>query len=408
MRVLTAFAHNIKRALVLLTLALVILPAIKNRTFAAEQVEVFYNNACTDCVAYIKEIQPMLESFGINLVLNDYINKPEYRKTLNALNKKYQIPYSVQDSLTFFLKPNLVIEGHVPFSTIKNLLTDYNNLPEHKLIVLYQPKMHKDAVDYQVYVYGYPTEKLSVNDSITNYLKNKEPRVLQNALSGNLLVPIIIGAVGNSLHPCAIAVLLLLLTFLYSINKTKKSILAIGFSYVAGVFIIYFLIGIGILRAISLSTEPFFVARVATVILLVLGLINIKDYFFPKLPIHLRIPDFTKGAIQSFMERASIPSAFFVGALVGMCAFPCTGGIYTVIISTLAAAASTKFVVYLLLYNLIFILPLLVVVFLASNKILLEKTEEIEQRNSRKLHLITGMLMVVIAIGVFFWIKMYL
>jgi cytochrome c biogenesis protein CcdA len=379
-----------------------------SRVHAQEKIEVYYNNACSDCVTYIDEIKPLLAKYGIAPVLNDYINKPEYRKSLNELNKKYQIPYNVQDSLTFFLKPNLIVEGHVPFSTVEELLSSYSQLPPHKLIVLYQPKMHTNASDYQIYLYGYQIEKLTIQDNVTDYIQGKEPRDSQNPLTNNLFIPIVVGAVSNSLHPCAIAVLLLLLTFLYSIKKSKKSVIAIGLSYIIGVFTVYFLIGLGLLRAISLSSEPFFVARIATVILLALGLINVKDYFFPKLPIHLKIPDFTKGAIQLFMEKASMPAAFLVGALVGMCAFPCTGGIYTVIISTIAAAASTKFVLYLFIYNLIFVLPLLIVVFVASNKNLLEKVEDLEHRNARKLHLITGLLMIFIAIGVYFWIRMYL
>ncbi|KKT45387.1 MAG: hypothetical protein UW65_C0022G0022 [candidate division WWE3 bacterium GW2011_GWB1_44_4] len=373
-----------------------------------ETVEVFYNSACTDCVAYINEMKPMLAKYSTNPVLKDYINKPSYRKELNALNTKYQVPYNVQDSLTFFLKPNLIIEGHVPQATVETLLQNYHQLPKHSLIVLYQPNMHSNATDYQIYLAGYTTKKLAVSDDVLKYINSKEPRVIQNSLPDTLVVPVVVGAITNSLHPCAIAVLLLLLTFLYTIKKSKRTVILIGLSYIFGVFLVYFLIGLGLLRAISLSSEPFFVAKIATVLLLILGLINIKDYFFPKLPIHLKIPDFTKGAIQSFMEKASIPSAFIVGALVGMCAFPCTGGIYTVIISTLAATASSQFVLYLILYNIIFVLPLLVVVLIASNKELLEKVEEMHNKNSRKLHLITGVLMVLIAIGVYFWIRIYM
>jgi cytochrome c biogenesis protein CcdA len=397
-----------KKAVLLIITSTLIFTTLSKKVYAQEQVDIYYNNACTDCVTYINDIKPLLNKYEIEPTLKDYINKPEYRKTLNSLNKKYQIPYDVQDSLTIFLKPNLIIEGHVPFSAIVMVLNQYAELPQHKLIVLYQPKMHTNVNVYQVYIYGYTTEKLSTSDNVVDYIKAKEPRAIQNSFTNNLFLPVVAGAVSNSLHPCAIAVLLLLLSFLYSINKSKKSIITMGLSYIAGVFLVYFLIGIGLLRAIALTTEPFFVARVASIILLILGLINVKDYFFPKLPIHLKIPDFTKGAIQSFMEKASVPSAFIVGALVGMCAFPCTGGIYTVIISTLAATASSKFIFYLLMYNFIFVLPLIIVVLLASNKKLLEKTEDLEHRNSRKLHLITGLLMIVIAIGVYLWIGVYL
>jgi len=374
------------------------------RVEAKEVANVYYNEACSDCVIYINEIQSVLHKYDITLNLKDYINRPEFRKELSRENKLYQVPIYLQDSLAIFLKPNLIIEGHVPLDIIDTLLNNYANLPKHKLIAIYQPEMHSNAKEVTLYISGYESEKLSVNEDFVKIIRGKVLKEDKGTLNGNMITPLVIGAISNSLHPCAIAVLLLLLTFLYTIHKKKKDIIGIGIAYILGIFIVYFLIGLGILKAISLSGEPLFVAKIASLVLIVLGLINIKDYFFPNLPIHLKIPDFTKGAIQSFMEKASIPTAFIVGALVGLCAFPCTGGIYTVIISTLAATKSAQFVLYLLLYNLVFVLPLILVVIASSNKKLLEKVEDLEMRNSRKLHFITGVLMVLIGLGVYIWI----
>ncbi|EKD95899.1 MAG: cytochrome c biogenesis protein transmembrane region [uncultured bacterium] len=375
-----------------------------SKALAQEVANVYYNEACSDCITYIKEMEPLLNKYGITANLKDYINRPEYRKELSKENKDYQVPIQLQDSLTMFLKTNLVIEGHVPVKIVERILSDYSNLPKHKLIVLYQPEMHSNAKVLTLYVSGNDPEKISVNEDIVNIISGKPLKEDKNYLNRDMLVPLIIGAISNSLHPCAIAVLLLLLTFLYAMKKKKKDIIGMGLAYVLGIFIVYFLIGLGLLKAISLSNEPFFVAKLASLVLIVLGLINIKDYFFPNLPIHLKVPDFTKGAIQNFMEKASVPTAFIVGALVGLCAFPCTGGIYTVIISTLAATRSAQFVFYLLLYNFIFVVPLLLVVIASSNKKLLERVEDMEMKSSRKLHLITGILMVLIGVGVYLWI----
>ena len=375
-----------------------------SKALAQEVANVYYNEACSDCITYIKEMEPLLNKYGITANLKDYINRPEYRKELSKENKDYQVPIQLQDSLTMFLKTNLVIEGHVPVKIVERILSDYSNLPKHKLIVLYQPEMHSNAKVLTLYVSGNDPEKISVNEDIVDIISGKPLKEDKSYLNRDILVPLIIGAISNSLHPCAIAVLLLLLTFLYAMKKKKKDIIGMGLAYVLGIFIVYFLIGLGLLKAISLSNEPFFVAKLASLVLIVLGLINIKDYFFPNLPIHLKVPDFTKGAIQNFMEKASVPTAFIVGALVGLCAFPCTGGIYTVIISTLAATRSAQFVFYLLLYNFIFVVPLLLVVIASSNKKLLERVEDMEMKSSRKLHLITGILMVLIGVGVYLWI----
>ena len=375
-----------------------------------ESVNIYYNQACSDCVTYVQEIQPILNKYKITSELKDYINQPEFRKDLSKENKTYQIPIELQDSLTIFLKQNLIIEGHVPMNLVNSLLENYEKLPKHKLIVLYQPEMHSKVSEITLYISGYRPEKVLIpayadrKENIVNLIHGRTVR--ENALvpNKNVLTTIIIGALSNSLHPCAIAVLLLLLTFLYSAKKKKKEIILMGSAYILGIFLVYFLIGLGILKAVSLSSEPFFVAKLASIILIILGLINVKDYFFPNLPIHLKIPDFTKGAIQNFMEKASIPTAFIVGALVGLCAFPCTGGIYTVIISTLAATKSTQFLMYLFIYNFLFVLPLILVVIASSNQKLLEKVEHLEMKNSKKLHLITGVLMILIGLSVYLWI----
>lgn len=371
---------------------------------ASSTIDIYYNEACSDCLTYVNDLKPLLNRYGLDANLKDYINQPDYRKDLDKENKKYQVPIELQDSLTVFLKPNIVIGGHVPLNIVEQLIQNYEGLPKHKLIVLYQPEMHSKVKELTLYIYGYDPEKVSINENIVNIIHGrpvKENKILSN---NNILTPLFIGAVSNSLHPCAMAVLLLLMTFLYTLNKRKKDIISMGLAYTFGIFIVYFLIGLGLLKAISLSNEPFFVAKIASVILILLGLINIKDYFFPDLPIHLKIPDFTKGAIQNFMEKASTPTAFIVGALVGLCAFPCTGGIYTVIISTLAATRSTKFVLYLLLYNFIFIFPLLLVVLAATNKRLLERVEDLEIKNSKRLHLIAGTLMILIGLMAYLWI----
>ncbi|OGC50067.1 hypothetical protein A2716_01190 [candidate division WWE3 bacterium RIFCSPHIGHO2_01_FULL_40_23] len=391
------FFYLIFNTVFLLTLSL--------RAQAGSSVDIYYNNACSDCVSYIDELKPVLSNYYLEPILKDYINRPEYRKELNEENKKYQVPIGLQDSLTIFLKPNLAIEGHVRVSTVESLLASYENLPKHKLIILYQPEMHSNAKEVTVFVSGYKQEKVSADLDLVKLIQDKTLKTEISAPSSNLFIPIITGAIANSLHPCAIAVLLLLLTFLYAIHKKKKEIIDVGLAYVFGIFVVYFLIGLGIMKALSLSDEPFFVAKVASLILIVLGIINIKDYFFPDLPVHLKIPDFTKGAIQYFLEKTSIPTAFIVGALVGICAFPCTGGIYTVIISTLAAVRSSQFIAYLMLYNFIFILPLLLIIMIAGNRKLLERVEELEIRNSKRLHLIIGIFMVLIGLGVYLWIK---
>jgi len=77
-------------------------------------------------------------------------------------------------------------------------------------------------------------------------------------------------------------------------------------------------------------------AKIGAWLVIGLGLINLKDYLFPNLPIHLRIPTIAHGTIQDWLKRATFPAAGVGGFLVGLCTFPCSGGIYVAIVGLLA------------------------------------------------------------------------
>ena len=105
------------------------------------------------------------------------------------------------------------------------------------------------------------------------------------------------------------------------------------------------------------------------------------------------------------MEKATIPAAFLLGALVGLCEFPCTGGPYLMVVGLLHDHA-TYFsgVLYLIFYNLIFVSPLVVMLALAGNAQVLE-TLKLWQRNYRRSMKIGGSVaMIGIAILILFFL----
>jgi len=88
------------------------------------------------------------------------------------------------------------------------------------------------------------------------------------------------------------------------------------------------------------------------------------------------------------MAKISLPTALLLGALVGLCEFPCTGGPYLLVIGLLKDQATyLTGVGYLLLYNLIFVLPLVIILFIAGNAALVERvrTWQREKRSSMRL-----------------------
>jgi len=221
---------------------------------------------------------------------------------------------------------------------------------------------------------------------------------------GKRLLPLVgVAALIDSINPCAFSILILTIAFLFSIGKFRSGILKIGGSYIAGIFVVYILIGLGILQTLHLFDTPHFMAKVGALLLIALGAINLVNEFFPSFPIKLRIPHAAHRKMAELMEHASIPTAFLLGGLVGLCEFPCTGGPYLMVLGLLHDQATyLKGLGYLFLYNAIFVLPLVIILLISSDAALLEKVKSWQQKERGLMRLGGGIAMVVLGIVIFF------
>lgn len=221
---------------------------------------------------------------------------------------------------------------------------------------------------------------------------------------GRWLLPLVgVSALIDSINPCAFSVLLLTIAFLLSIGNSRTGILRIGGAYIAGIFTVYLLIGLGIVQVLHLFNTPHFMARIGASLLIALGAVNLANEFFPSFPIRIRIPQAAHRRMATLMGQASLPAAFGLGALVGLCEFPCTGGPYLMVLGLLHDQATyLTGVGYLLLYNFIFILPLAVMLAIASNAELLARVQAWQRDERKRMRLWGGVAMVALGIGIFF------
>lgn len=221
---------------------------------------------------------------------------------------------------------------------------------------------------------------------------------------GQWLFPLVaVTALIDSINPCAFSVLLLTVAFLFSIGKLQSKVLSVGLFYIAGIFVVYLMIGLGILQTLHLFNTPHFMAKVGAGALIALGLINLAGVMFPKFPIKLKIPDAAHRWMAELMEKGSMPAAFALGALVGICEFPCTGGPYLMVLGLLHDRST--FVPgfgYLLFYNAIFIAPLVIMLLIASEKTLVEKVRAWQQKESGAMRYAGGLVMVALGALIYF------
>lgn len=217
---------------------------------------------------------------------------------------------------------------------------------------------------------------------------------------GKWLLPLIgISALIDSVNPCAFSILILTIAFLFSIGQLRSRIIQIGGIYIFGIFLTYILIGLGLLHAFHLFNTPQFMGKLGAFLLIILGSINLINEFSPSFPVKLKIPASAHHRMARLMDKSSMPAAFGLGALVGICEFPCTGGPYLMVLGLLHDQTTyTKGLGYLLLYNLIFILPLVIILLLAGNEKLTKKIQIWQGRERGLMRFGGGLAMV--ALGV--------
>ncbi len=219
----------------------------------------------------------------------------------------------------------------------------------------------------------------------------------------NITIPLIVGsAIIDSINPCAFAVLIFLIMYLMAI-KNKKKMLQIGLIYIFMVFLVYFLTGLGLLSFIQSIHITKYVYYFTAGLAIVLGLINLKDVFWSGKGMTLAIPESKKKVLQKYIQKATIPAAIILGVLVALFELPCTGGVYLAILSLLADKNTwIQAFFYILFYNLIFVLPLLVILFLVYFGLSAEKIEKWRQQKKKWMRLAIGLVLIGLGVLMFF------
>lgn len=386
----------------------------KSSNYVGEvESSIYYNEACSGCLDYINDdLIPTLSKYSIrNLAKKDYINDEIYRREMNGLAIEYGIPFNLQGHIMTFVYTDItiILAGHVPSQIIIDLI-QWNETEIPDPIMIIQDDM-ENPTDYYVWDFSGEIEKYSIEKPISEHLKKysesdefDSPTELDLRDDRKILPLIIINGILDGINPCAIAVLLFFIGFLFMLQRTKVNIIASGIIYIAAIFVIYFLIGLGLLNAIKISAEPHFMAKLGAGLVIFLGVINLIGFVWQDLPLKLEIPEVSRKKILENLKRATYPSTIVLGILVGLCTFPCSGGIYVATIGLLSFKASyVSGLFYLVIYNLMFVLPLIIILCSTSNRFVIKKVTEWHHSKRRLMKLIMGLIMISFGLGILYW-----
>ena len=244
----------------------------------------------------------------------------------------------------------------------------------------------ESKVEALIHKYGEKSASVSATESkpeLTTPTPSPTPEETQKAEESIIqrfrslgILTIVSAGLLDGINPCAFATLIFFISYLSFVGRKRTEILYVGMGYSAAVFLTYLLIGFGILSFIQhLTFLPLFskIVYILTIVFaLVLGTLSLYDYVQLKrgLPseMKLQLPNFLKKRIHQTIREESKSTRYFLAAIaagfmVSLLEFTCTGQVYLPTILFVANVPSLRAsaISYLVLYNLMFIVPLLII-----------------------------------------------
>jgi len=223
----------------------------------------------------------------------------------------------------------------------------------------------------------------------------------------------------DGVNPCAFAGIIFFVSYLAVTKRKGKEILIVGAAFTTGIFLSYLLIGLGIfgfVRRLSFIRAFSRIVYIATMVLCAaLSLLSLYDYVKARQgkseDITLRLPKPLQARLHKTIRQSSKAqsfawAAFVTGFLVSFLEFACTGQVYlpTIIFVTGVPALRAHAVSYLVLYNLLFIAPLVVIFLLTYLGTTWQQLNRFLETNMATLKLLTAGLFALLAV----WLGIYI
>lgn len=224
------------------------------------------------------------------------------------------------------------------------------------------------------------------------------------------IMTVIVAGLTDGINPCVFSTLIFFMSLL-AVSKIKgKRLFIIGIAYCTACFLTYLLLGFGLFNILR-SLADFAWLRAGLnyfiiIVLLVFALVSFRDAFvFVKSGgkssrVALQLPSKVKLLIHRLIHsglkfKYLFTGAFFIGITVTLLESVCTGQVYvpTLVLLSNESGVFSKWFSLLLLYNLMFILPLIGVFALMFSGISVLKAVKLT-----KINLVTGK----ITLGLFF------
>jgi cytochrome c biogenesis protein CcdA len=319
-------------------------------------LDFFYSSDCGDC------------DIKLNLIENEFINNESYNDILSVKIK------DVVANETYFDEWEFEYDFYpYPFVVIKNSTSSTNPIPEYDITVGNLNTIINEFLSGE-----------NINDSEDKYYREIDfffwKIVIDEDFISSFSLPVLTIILGglDSFNPCAFFILIFLLNLLLYARSRKRMLLIGGifilFSAVLYAIFMFVLLGL----ILTLHQYLIFITIIAGSMALILGVINIKDFFFYKKGASLSIPDSKKPGIYKQMRNlvknpkltASIIGTIILAATINFYELLCTLGLPWVFTTRLEDLLNSNQITlsevstYILFYNIVYVIPLIVIVLL--------------------------------------------
>lgn len=311
-------------------------------------VYVFYGQTCPHCEKELEYLDSIKDKENIDI-------------------KKYEVYYDTdnQELMKTFEKAYNANFTGVPVVIIgKDYFLGESKEKTDELISKYSQNMGEYIDAYQ-----YVLQQGNNNGGglVNNADKKASIKIFNKEIKLESVGPVIFGILlgfADGINPCMFGVLIFLLTYLISIGS-KKRVLKSGLIFAATAFVFYFTVMFLMHKLIFSTTAllPYIsiIKIIIGIIALVMGSIEIKDFFFYGKGVSLKIPEKFKPTLEKVTKQGTYFSAFLLAILSSLVELPCTIGIPLAYIG--AIDKKMNIFIALLIYNIFFITPVLIIVF---------------------------------------------
>ena len=206
-------------------------------------------------------------------------------------------------------------------------------------------------------------------------------------------------------NPCLLAILVFLAASVMSSTGRRRDLIKLIVSFSAGIFVMYLLFGLGLQRIFQAGSAVDGFRLILTLFLLVLGALQITDAWL----LHsgrrsMFSADWATKYYEMGVARRSAGSYFLIGALFSLVKAPCVGAVYLAILDAISGSSYAAGVVYLAVFNLGIILPIILLGWAITLGLSPEQVNRFRKDYRAAIRFATGLTLIALAPLIYFQI----